>query len=176
MDKRDAKELSHKANDARTAQLGNLRKIVETAVYDHVAENIEHKKFSDFHYYAASVRYNGEVFDLWINVDVSKYDKSNHIYAITNREEAPTNNGVSRPVGNAIQNASSTDSISQEPDSVNRKYSIPEENSSDTAYLSVVNRGDMEAASRTSLSLKFPQKPPSFFYNPLHFFEKCYII
>lgn len=121
MDKSDAKELSHKANESRTAQLGNLRKIVEEATYDHSVYSVDHNKFTDFHYYAASVRYNGEIYHLWINVGVAKNDKQNHIYSITKNEEAPTHYGVSRPVGNAIQNASSIDSISQPKPSVKRK-------------------------------------------------------
>ena len=44
--------------------------------------------------------------------------------------------------------ATTGDSITQPKDSVNRKYSISEENSSDTAYLSAVERGDMEMAQR----------------------------
>ena len=114
MDKRDAQELSHKANSARVAQLGNLKKIVETATYSHSEEKVEHNKFSGFHYYTIDVTLGKETFPLWINVGVAKNDGTNHIYAITNKtEEAPTHYGVSRPVGNAIQNASSTDSISQ---------------------------------------------------------------
>lgn len=111
MDKSDAKELSHKANELRTAELSNLQEIVEGARYDHSAYGVEHNKFTDFHYYDATVEFKGERFDLWINVGTAKNDRTNHIYAITKKEEAPTREGVSRPVGNAIQNASSKDSI-----------------------------------------------------------------
>ncbi len=42
----------------------------------------------------------------------------------------------------------SIDMIPQESDSVNRNFSISEENSSDTAYLTAVERGDMETAQK----------------------------
>lgn len=119
MDKRDAQEMAHGANKERTTQLGNTEKLIEKATYSHSADNIEHKKFSGFHYYAVSVRYGDEVFDLWLNVGVGKNDKQNHLYAITNQNpdtekgRSTTHYGVSRPVGDAIQNASSTNSIPQ---------------------------------------------------------------
>jgi len=121
MDKRDAQELSHKANKARTAQLGNLRKLIEKAQYDHSTKEVIHNKFVEFHYYTVSVKYKDQRFDLWINIGVAKNDGKNHIYSITNKkEEAPTENGVVRPVGNALQNASSTNSIPENGENVNR--------------------------------------------------------
>ena len=124
MDKRDAQELSHRANEHRTAQLGNLRQIIENATYHHSVYGVEHKKFDDFHYYHVAVRLNGEVFDLWLNVGTAKVNGTNHIYAITNKtEEAPTHYGVARPAGNALQNASSSTSIPHPDTSVNPQFS-----------------------------------------------------
>ena len=120
MDKSDAKELSHKADKKRTAQLGNLDEIISKAKYDHSAYNVEHNKFIDFHYYEITVKYGGEEFDLWINVGTGKYDGKNHIYSITNKkEDASTNYGVGGPVGNHLQNASSKNSISQNAENSN---------------------------------------------------------
>ena len=122
MDKRDANKLSAKANTARTTQLGNLKEIVEKAVYSHSAENIEHDKFSKFEYYGISVKIGEDTFNLWLNVGTAKNDGERHIYALTNKkEEAPTKNGVSRPVGNAIQNASSTNIIPENSQNVKRE-------------------------------------------------------
>ena len=115
----DAKELSHRANRARTAQLGNIEKLIENAVYDNSALNVDHDKFTDFHYYAVSVKYEGEVLDLWLNIGVAKNDGKNHLYAITNQSDKikeknrPPITAWSRPVGNAIQNDSSNTSIPQ---------------------------------------------------------------
>ena len=44
--------------------------------------------------------------------------------------------------------ATTSGRITQPEESVNRKYSLSEENSSDTTYLTAVNRGDMETAQR----------------------------
>ena len=132
-----------KIRPARTVQLGNLRKLVENATYSHSEYNVEHKKFIDFHYYDVSARYNGETYNLWLNVGVAKNDGTNHIYAITNKE-APTNNGVSRPVGYAIQNASSTNSISQTEEKSNtfeKKFrNEQKENSADVSEQSISER------------------------------------
>lgn len=112
MDKRDAQHLAHNATEERTAQLAEIKRIIETASYSHSALGVEHPKFSQFHYYDVSVKYGDETIDLWLNVGTAKNDGVNHIYAITNKkEEAPTNYGVARPVGNALQNASSVNSI-----------------------------------------------------------------
>lgn len=122
MDRSDAQKLSNRANQQRTAQLGNLKEIVELARYDHSATNIEHRKFTEFHYYAISVEYDGVEYGLWINVGTTKNDGKDHIYSITNRkEETPTKTGVARPVGYALQNVSSKDSIQQNSENVNRK-------------------------------------------------------
>lgn len=120
MDNSDAQKLSRNANESRTAQLGQLRELVERARYDHSAYNIVHDKFVDFHYYEATAKYNGEEINLWINVGVAKNDGKGHVYAITNKkEDAPAHYGVGGPVGNRIQNASSTNSISQNGNDVN---------------------------------------------------------
>lgn len=62
-----------------------------------------------------------DTFNLWLNVGTAKNDGERHIYALTNKkEEASTKNGVSRPVGNAIQNASFTDSRTENSQNVKR--------------------------------------------------------
>ena len=66
------------------------------------------------------MKYAGENIGLWINVGTAKNDGKNHIYTLTNKaEEAPTEYGVSRPVGNAIQSASSITSISESAKKIN---------------------------------------------------------
>ncbi|MBR2474158.1 MAG: hypothetical protein IKB51_03920 [Clostridia bacterium] len=116
MDNSDAKELSHKANKVRAAQLGNLSTIIENAHYDHSEYNVVHDKFVDFHYYHVNVKYGQDEFPIWLNVGTAKNDGVNHIYSITNKkEDVPTNNGVGGPVGNHLQNTSSNNSISQNP-------------------------------------------------------------
>lgn len=116
MDRSDAKKLSSKADKKRTAQLGNLRDLVEKARYDHSADFADHNKFAAFHYYAVTAELAGSSIDLWINVGTAKNDGINHIYSITNnREDAPTKSGVSGLTEREprVQSASSIDSISQ---------------------------------------------------------------
>lgn len=121
MDNSDAKELSHNATDKKTRHLGDLKQLVEKAAPHHSAFDVEHPKFTDFHYYTVTAKYAGEEIDLWINVGVAKNDGKNHIYSITNKiEDAPTHYGVGGPVGNHLQNASSNSSIPQ-----TEKKSIP---------------------------------------------------
>lgn len=125
MDKRDSHKISSNANRERTIQLGNLRKLLENAKFDNSEYKVEHPKFTAFHYYTVTAKIGKEEFPLWINVGVAKNDGSNHIYDITNnsgninKEEAPTHNGVSRPVGYAIQNASSNNIISNPDEKIN---------------------------------------------------------
>ncbi len=83
IDKSDAKELAHKADKKRTAELAMLKDIINKSEYYGSANNVEHNKFSRFDYYSASVRFNDEIEQIWVNVGVSKFDKSSHLYALT---------------------------------------------------------------------------------------------
>lgn len=86
--------------------------------------NVIHNKFIDFHYYNAIAKYKNDTFNLWINVGASKYDNANHRYSITNKHEDALNTSVdSRPMGYAIENASSNNSI---PDSAQESNSFAE--------------------------------------------------
>lgn len=107
--------FTKKIRPAKAVQLGNLRKLVENATYSHSEYNVEHKKFIDFHYYDVSARYNGETYNLWLNVGVAKNDGTNHIYDITKdgRAANQSSTDLSRPVGYAMKNSSTIDSISQ---------------------------------------------------------------
>lgn len=133
MDKRDAQELSHKADSLKAAELSNLRQIVEKASYSHEANNVKHKKFSDFYYYEMTVRYRGTDHDLLLNVGKSKYDGINHIYDITKnkRDANQSTTGLSRPVGNAMKSISSNNSITDSVEKVNSEtkfsYKAPAE-------------------------------------------------
>ena len=112
MDNRDAQELSHKADALRTAELADLKNLVEKAEYIGDPENVDHLKFDAFSYYKIKVAYEGNEFEIVINVGRAKNDKTYHIYAITNYNKKGTvgllKNNPSRPVGNAIKDGSST--------------------------------------------------------------------
>lgn len=84
IDKSDAKELAHKADSKRAAEIAELEKIIKKATF--LTENkVEHNKFSAFRYYTAPVRYKGERTEIILNVGIHSYDKKLHLYAITNR-------------------------------------------------------------------------------------------
>lgn len=115
MDKRDAQHLAHLADDIKTAELSDLKNVVEKAEFSHEAPRAKHDKFNAFRYYAATVKVGEEGYDILINVGRSKYDQKYHIYDITKngRVAGQASPGLSRPGGYAMRNNSSTDSISQ---------------------------------------------------------------
>ena len=125
MDNRDAQELAHKADELKTAELSNLKKLVESAMLVSETDRVTHKKFDAFSYYAITVKFNNQNYDILINVGRAKNDGSHHIYDITKnnikKEESPTGHLPvwSRPVGHAITNDSSINSIPDSEENVN---------------------------------------------------------
>lgn len=87
MDKRDAQELSHKADNRKVAELSNLVNIVEKAELFAEENNVKHNKFKSFSYYAVSIKFNGQEYSIVLNVGQSKNDNKYHIYDITNLNE-----------------------------------------------------------------------------------------
>lgn len=85
IDKSDAKELSHKADSRRVAEIAVLENIVKNAKF--LTERpVEHNKFVAFRYYMAPIKYKGERAEIILNVGRHKYDRGElHLYAITNR-------------------------------------------------------------------------------------------
>ena len=82
IDNSDAKELSHKADAKRTAEITLLDELVKNAVfYDSVIA--EHNKFSHFRYYVVQTKYKNETNSIYLNVGVAKNDGKLHLYAIT---------------------------------------------------------------------------------------------
>ncbi len=121
MDNSDAKKLAQLADKARSVQLSNLRDVVEKAKFLNEVD-VEHKKFSKMSYYLNKVMFNGEIFEIIINVGLTKNDKTYHIYDITkyNKEVvAKVNTNASGPEGNRIQNDFFTNNISNSKDKVN---------------------------------------------------------
>lgn len=100
-----------KADSARAAQLGYLRRIIEGAIFENEVVLKDHKKFEKMSYYKADVEYNGDIFRLWLNVGKAKNDGVYHVYAITKRTRDVLNNTSSRAGAYAIQPSSSINSI-----------------------------------------------------------------
>lgn len=84
IDKSDAKELAHKADNKRTAEIAELEAIIKKARFL-MEKAVSHNKFTAFRYYTAPIRYKGELSEIILNVGIHSYDKKLHLYAITNR-------------------------------------------------------------------------------------------
>lgn len=91
IDKSDAKELAHKADSKRTAELAVLKDIISKSEYFGGTNNVEHNKFEAFRYYLTRTKYNNEIHEIWLNVGKAKYANDEwHLYAITKKETLPT--------------------------------------------------------------------------------------
>ena len=127
MDKSDAKELSHLADNRKIAEISSLRDLVEKAVFSHKAEKVQHSKFKEFSYYTISFTLDGEPYDILINIGKAINDNSLHVYDITKNDkkrrtanQSPT--GLSRDTkSGAMKNGSSTDSITEKTENVKRE-------------------------------------------------------
>ena len=84
IDKSDAKELAHKADNKRTAEIAELEAIIKKARFL-MEKAVSHNKFTAFRYYTAPIRYKGELSEIILNVGIHSYDKKLHLYAIPNR-------------------------------------------------------------------------------------------
>lgn len=87
-------------------------------------QKVTHDKFDYLYYYAVSVEYEGELYDILVNVGRAQNDGKYHIYDITKnniekRTAHQSSTGVSRPVGNAIKSSSSISSIPENSEKVN---------------------------------------------------------
>ena len=93
-------------------------------------ENASHEKFDAFYYYATEVKYEGEIFPIYLNVGRAKNNGTYHLYDITKkiRDTAGRINGLERPKPNegirSENGISSEDSISQPLDKVNANSKI----------------------------------------------------
>ncbi len=122
----DARLFLPRRRGGNTAQLSNLKQIVETAPLYSEAQNVEHKKFNSFSYYRARVEFEGSTFDILVNVGKTKNDGTYHIYDITPHNENGRTAGQAPPglsrvtKTGAIRNGSSIDSITENRENVKR--------------------------------------------------------
>ncbi len=130
IDKTDAKELAHKANDRKTAEIASIEKIIQEARYFADDSAVTHDKFDYFAYYFAPVRYKGKVYNVIVNAGRAKNDGVFHLYDLTNdiknKRIAGRISGLSGPVGNRITNDSYNATILSSEENVNRQYSVSE--------------------------------------------------
>ncbi len=124
VDRSDAQHISSNAWDKKTAQISEIKKLIETAKLYAEDKNPTHNKFDYFCYYKADVRYDDEVFSIYLNVGRTINDGSYHLYDITNKikDTADRINGLGRPKPNegyALTNGIFTKNIPQNKHSVN---------------------------------------------------------
>ena len=128
VDKTDAKELAHKANDRKTAEIASIERIVQEARYFADDSEVTHNKFDYFAYYFAPVRYKGKMYNVIVNVGRAKNDGVFHLYDLTNdiknKRIAGRLSGLSGPVGNRITNDSHNVTIHSSSENVNKKFSM----------------------------------------------------
>ncbi|MCR5150362.1 MAG: hypothetical protein K6B52_03955 [Clostridiales bacterium] len=105
VDKRDALHIAHKAGNKKTAEISQIKQLVEYArLVAYEEEDKSRKKFTDSYYYKANVKYKDEKYPVYINLGKAK-DGTYHIYDLTQklRDSAHRINDVERPVGNALE-------------------------------------------------------------------------
>ncbi len=148
VDKSDALHIANKSANKKTAQISGIKEIVEKAILVADEESIKGRKFEHFYYYEATVKYDGEIFNVYLDVGRARNDGTYHIYDITNkiRDTANRINGLERPKPNegyALTNGISNNSISKNADYVNNDYTtntdifegIQELNSREIGYI-----------------------------------------
>ena len=115
VDNRDAQHMSRGAGTKKTTAISHIKEIVESATLIAEEESAKENKFSHFWYYKADALYEGELVSLYVNVGQARNDASYHIYDLTKklRDTAHRVYDVGRPVGNAILNGISDNSIPQ---------------------------------------------------------------
>ncbi len=126
VDNRDALHIANKSGAEKTAQLAQLKKLIETAELYAQDKHPQHNKFDHFFYYRTYVKYGEETIPLFLNVGRGKNDGKYHLYDITKkiRDTADRINGLERPKPNegyALTNGVSIDSIPNSPQNVKRE-------------------------------------------------------
>ncbi|MBQ2934440.1 MAG: DNA/RNA non-specific endonuclease [Clostridia bacterium] len=128
VDKSDALHIANKSGYQKTAEIFAIKEIVEKALLVAEEKSTKERKFEHFYYYEATVKYDGEIFNIYLNVGRSSNDQSYHLYDITQklRDTAHRLNGVGRPKPNegyALETVSLNKSITKNTNVVNNNYS-----------------------------------------------------
>ena len=121
VDRSDALHIANKSGTEKAAQIAKIKELVENAVRCAEDTNAKHDKFDYFCYYETVVKYDGDTYPIYVNVERAKNDGQYHIYDITKklRDTANRINGLERPKPNegyALKNDVSMNSIPQSPE------------------------------------------------------------
>ena len=96
VDRRDASHIASGAADKKTAQISKIKELIKKAQPYAFDDKVEHNKFDYFVYYAVNVKYENEVFPIYLNVGRTTNDKRWHLYDIKEkiRDTADRINGL----------------------------------------------------------------------------------
>lgn len=135
IDNRDALHIANKSLDKKTAEISNIKEVIEKAQLYAEDTNVDHNKFKYFCYYKTTVKYENETFPIYLNVGLGKYDNKYHLYDITHKikDTADRINGLERPEGYALRSGVSTHSIDSNFKNVNPKMSLSEDTGAEKA-------------------------------------------
>ncbi len=155
VDKSDARHIAHGAASQKTAEIAEIKQLVEKAELYATDSEADHPKFQEFYYYRATVKWGNDVFSIYLNVGRAKNDGNYHLYDITKkiRDTADRINGLERPKSNegyAYINGVSDINVAQNAPDVNT-HSMQEgagiftEDGGNTAQGALLSPESMEA-------------------------------
>lgn len=145
VDKRDAAHIAHGAGKHKANQIAKIKDLINQAEIYAEENDVDHNKFNRFLYYESIVKYDGEVFPLYLNVGKAINDGKYHLYDITKkiRDTANRINGLERPKPNegyAQENDISKDSVPQNSKFVKSKFSDREKPSYAPTFYSYMGK------------------------------------
>ena len=142
VDRSDAHHIAYGSKKKReVAEVAEIKRLVETAHLCAEANNVEHKKFNYFYYYVALVKYNGELFPVYLNVGRAKNDGTYHLYDIKEniKDTAGQTTGLKRPKPNegyALESGVSNTTVAQNAGGVNTHSMQNGGGNTQSAYIS----------------------------------------
>lgn len=88
LDHRDRLKIANSLKNYHPEQISHIKELIDNAELDHANKSYKQKeeKFSEYKYYLTRAKYKDDVIALWINVGLTRNDKTWHIYDITNYE------------------------------------------------------------------------------------------
>ncbi len=138
VDKSDARHISNKAGDKKVANISKIKEIVEKAKFTAYEDSKDiSDKFNSYRYYETFVKYDNDIFPVYVNVGLTKNDKTYHVYDITQkiRDTAHRVNDVWRLSKSfAIENGISTNRISQKSENVKENSEKTENSNKKDAF------------------------------------------
>lgn len=164
VDKSDAKHIAARSWDKKTAEISQIKKIVETAKLVAEEESSKNDKFSYYYYYEAKVKYGDDVISVFVNVGVGKNDKANHIYDITQnlRDTARLVDGGRLSKSIALSNGVSYINIPQTSEKGNTKFSIQDSDGNELSEAQQEFFKDSKVRDKNGRLLKLYHGTPSF--------------